>query len=334
MYRRKFAPIAGIALALTVAWAPPALAQGAVVSAPLDMARQALALKPGEFVWVPEASPAGPVTVVVDLATQRASIYRNGVRIGISTISSGKPGYETPTGVFSILLKDAKHRSSKYNNAPMPFTQKLTQDGVALHAGGLPGYPESHGCVHLPLALARKLFTTTSFSTTVVISGRTGAPATEVFGGVVAPVTATGAPTGVVPLAADEPYRWTPEKAPDGPVSFILSGSDNRLVVLRNGIEIGRAKVAINGEPLGTHVLTLIERPEGDRQWVLVGVAGHADEANLPFEQDVFERVAMPAAFRASIAPLIVPGTTVLVTLAPINRRTTGAGLAVLASQP
>jgi hypothetical protein len=308
----------------------PAMAQGAQQSAPLDFAREALALKPGEFVWAPEIAPSGPVTIVVDLSTQRATIYRNGVRIGVTTVSTGKPGHETPTGVFTILAKDAHHRSSKYNNAKMPYTQKLTQDGVALHAGGLPGYPESHGCVHLPLALAKQLFASTTYSTTVVISGRAGTKANEVFGGVLAPVARSGKPNPHVPLAPVESYRWRPELAPDGPVAFVLSTRDQRLVVLRNGVEIGRAKVAIDVGSLGTHVLTLVEAADGTRQWVLVGVAGHKDEANLPVSSDLLSLVRMPAGFSAQVVPLVVPGTTVLVTEAPINKKTTGRDLAVL----
>jgi hypothetical protein len=319
-----------IACAIMATLAGPALAQGAKQSASLDFAKQAQALKPGEFVWAPEASPTGPVTVVVDLSSQRASIYRNGVRIGVSTVSTGKPGHETPTGVFSILLKDANHHSSKYNNASMPFTQKLTQDGVALHAGGLPGYPESHGCVHLPLALAKDLFNSTTYSSTVVITGKAAAKSDTVFGGVLAPVTKSGAKNPHVALAPNEPFRWQPELAPTGPVSFVLSGADQRLVVMRNGVEIGRAKVAIDGEPLGTHVLTLVDTGDGKRQWLRVGVAGHDAEANLPVEADVLQRVRMPQAFSANVMPLVTPGTTVLVTMAPINKDTTGAGLAVL----
>jgi len=319
-----------LALLGSLPMAPPAMAQGATQSAPLDFARDALALRPGEFVWAPEIAPSGPVTIVVDLSTQRATIYRNGVRIGVSTVSTGKPGHETPTGVFSIRLKDAHHRSSKYNNAKMPYTQMLTQDGVALHAGGLPGYPESHGCVHLPLALARQLFTSTTYSTTVVISGRTGAQTNDVFGGVLAPVTQSGKPNPHVPLASNEYYRWRPDLSPTGPLAFILSVRDQRLVVLRNGVEIGRAKVAIEGEALGTHVLTLVQGADGTWQWVLVGVAGHADEANLPVTTDVLNRVRMPPAFQAQVLPLIAPGTTVLVTEASINKHNTGGGLAVL----
>ena len=95
-------------------------------------------LKPGEFVWEGEAVSAGPIVVVVSLVEQRANVYRNGVRVGVSTASTGKPGHRTPTGVFTVLQKDADHHSKTYNNAAMPYTERLTWDGVALHAGGLP----------------------------------------------------------------------------------------------------------------------------------------------------------------------------------------------------
>ena len=96
--------------------------------------------------------------VYVDIGRQRATVYRNGVRIGVSTISSGKAGNSTPTGVFTILQKNKDHRSSTYDNAPMPYMQRLTWKGVAMHAGNLPGYPASHGCVRLPLEFAKRLF--------------------------------------------------------------------------------------------------------------------------------------------------------------------------------
>ncbi len=167
------AVVMAIAASLPVA---PALAQGATVSSPVEFARQAETLKPGEWVWAAEAAPDGPVLVYVDLSRQIATVYRNGVRIAVTTVSSGKSGHETPTGVFTILQKDAKHRSSTYNNAPMPYQERLTWDGVALHAGGLPGYPESHGCVHLPLEFARKLFATTHMGGAVIGIGRISTP--------------------------------------------------------------------------------------------------------------------------------------------------------------
>ncbi|WP_164107572.1 L,D-transpeptidase family protein, partial [Serratia marcescens] len=86
------------------------------------------ALKPGQFIWSPQVAPDGPLVVLVDLHLQQAYVYRNGVRIGTTTISSGRKGHETPTGVFTILQKDADHRSNKYNNAAMPFMERLTWD--------------------------------------------------------------------------------------------------------------------------------------------------------------------------------------------------------------
>jgi hypothetical protein len=127
-------------------------------------------LKHGGFIWESERAPDGPMSVVVDLSTQRASVYRDGVRVGATTISSGKRGYRTPAGVFRILEKSRVHRSKKYSNAPMPFTMRLTWSGVALHAGGVPGRPSSHGCVHLPRGFARVLFDEAPVGTKVVMT--------------------------------------------------------------------------------------------------------------------------------------------------------------------
>ncbi|HWJ59576.1 MAG TPA: L,D-transpeptidase family protein, partial [Sphingomicrobium sp.] len=164
-----------------------AFAQGATVSSPVDLARQAESLKPGQWVWAPGIAPEGPVLIYVDLSDQTASVYRNGVRIAVTTVSSGRPGHETPTGVFTILQKDPNHHSSKYNDAPMPFQERLTWDGVALHAGGLPGYPSSHGCVHLPYDFSKLLFGITQLGGTVVVAGAAGRPVATDLTGVLAP---------------------------------------------------------------------------------------------------------------------------------------------------
>lgn len=128
------------------------------------------ALKPGEFHWTPERAPPGQLVVVVSLPEQLAHVYRNGVRIGISTVSTGKASHPTPTGSFEILQKKRMNYSNLYNNAPMPFMQRLTWDGIALHAGAIPGYPASHGCVRLPLAFAEKLYAETERGMRVVIA--------------------------------------------------------------------------------------------------------------------------------------------------------------------
>ena len=127
-------------------------------------------LAPGEFDWAPQLSPQGAMVVVVSLPEQRVHVYRNGTRIGVSTISSGKPGNETPTGVLPILQKKRMHHSNLYNNAPMPFMQRLTWDGIALHAGKIPGQPASHGCVRLPLAFSKLLYDETEHGMLVVIA--------------------------------------------------------------------------------------------------------------------------------------------------------------------
>ncbi len=88
--------------------------------------RTVATLKAGQFVWAPEAAPSGPVMVIVNTRTQRATVFRNGIPIGASTISTGKTGHETPTGVFTILQKQVEHYSSKYDNAPMPYMQRVT----------------------------------------------------------------------------------------------------------------------------------------------------------------------------------------------------------------
>ena len=199
-------------------------------------------LKPGEYVWNVGVAPDGPIVVLVSLGEQRAYVYRNGVQIGFTTISTGKGGYETPTGVFVVLQKDKDHRSKTYNNAPMPYTQRLTWSGVALHAGGLPGYPSSHGCIHLPSTFSEELFAVSPMGMTVVVVDESTAPPDVAHPPAFAPVDAS---TGVarVPdrLAPTQEFRLEPEKSEHGPVSIVISAADRRALVLRNGVEIGRA---------------------------------------------------------------------------------------------
>jgi len=126
-------------------------------------------LDPGEYIWAPEASKAGPIEMVVSLPLQVAYVYRGGTLIAVTTVSTGKPGHETPTGSFEILQKRKEHFSNLYDNAPMPFMQRLTWDGIALHAGAIPGQPASHGCVRLPKSFAQKLFGITSLGAAVHI---------------------------------------------------------------------------------------------------------------------------------------------------------------------
>ncbi len=159
--------------ATTLGFATPALAEDGPGTA--TVAQAAAALAPNRFVWADAQMTAvdpiaQPVTVVVSLPMQRAYVYRGDTMIAAATVSTGKDGKDTPVGVFPILQKREMHRSNLYNSAPMPFMQRLTWDGVALHAGNNPGFPDSHGCIRLPAAFAKKLFSITSVGTNVIVT--------------------------------------------------------------------------------------------------------------------------------------------------------------------
>lgn len=312
--------------------AAPVASQGMPESAAVEFARQAETLKPGQWVWAAEIAPRGPVLVYVDLARQLATVYRNGVRIAVTTVSTGKPGHDTPTGVFTILQKDANHHSSKYNNAPMPFQQRLTWDGVALHAGGLPGYPESHGCVHLPISFAKRLFATTDMGGTVVVAGRAGDVHSAAPAGLLASQAPGGAQVAHDKLAEGEEWRWQPELAPSGPLSVVISRADQRVVVLRGGVEIGRARATLPGEAFETHVFALTSADTTANEWVLVGVPGHAGEAGHPADPWTLDRVRLPGAFRERLVEALKPGATVLVTSSPLVAGNPGRPLTILSA--
>lgn len=128
-------------------------------------------LKPGEFVWSNTADLArGQPRVVVSIADQRAYLYRGNTLVALTTASTGRQGHPTPTGTFTVTERRKVHFSNKYNSAPMPYMQRLTGYGIALHAGAIPGYPASHGCIRLPHKFAADLFKVTDIGTTVVIA--------------------------------------------------------------------------------------------------------------------------------------------------------------------
>jgi lipoprotein-anchoring transpeptidase ErfK/SrfK len=109
--------------------------------------------------------------IVISKSSQTMFVFRDGMPWASTPISSGKRRHETPSGVFPILQKNKFHRSNLYSNAPMPFMQRLTWDGIALHAGHVPGYPASHGCIRMPHAFAEALFKLTKASATTVVIG-------------------------------------------------------------------------------------------------------------------------------------------------------------------
>ncbi|WP_174291842.1 L,D-transpeptidase family protein [Sphingomonas bacterium] len=157
--------VAATLLAATISSAmPAAAATSAAASVTVD---EAATLAPGSYVWRDSGDAA--VSIVVSLPDQRAYVYRGSALVAVSTVSTGRQGRETPIGSFPVLQKAAMHRSTLYDDAAMPFMQRLTWDGVAIHAGSNPGFPTSHGCVHVPTAFAKKLFAVTRIGTQVSI---------------------------------------------------------------------------------------------------------------------------------------------------------------------
>jgi hypothetical protein len=271
-------------------------------------------LKAGDYVWHPEVSPTGPVVVLVSIPDQLMYVYRNGVRIGRSTVSTGKAGKRTPTGVFTVLQKKVSHESSIYKGAKMPHMQRLTWSGIAMHAGQLPGYPASAGCVRLPVDFAAKLYSVTALGTTVIIADHKSAPIHTVQPGLLFSGK-TGTPPG-------SRFAWTPEKAPKGPVSIILSAADRRIYVYRDGVEIGRAPVTglETANLSGTYVYSadLTIDSGGQRDWISTVSVGK----KAPNVKDLEDRISIDSSFLQDVRELITPGTTLVLTDTPVSSQT------------
>jgi len=282
-------------------------------------------LKPGQYWWNPQLSPTGPVVVLVSIPQQTMHVYRNGILIGRSTVSTGSKGHATPGGVFSILEKKQAHRSKKYDNAPMPYMQRLTWTGIAMHSGALPGYPASHGCIRLPYDFSQLLFKATANGGTVVVGdGKTPTPHLASNPGLLlAPKDFS--PEMLRRLTKDE-YDWRPERSTEGPITIVVSSADDALYVYRNGNPIGRAAVQVSGgSRLGNSVFTLLEGSSGKPsqlapgheagKWMRVTSEGRPVEAD-----EIASKIRFNPEFAQKLADEIKPGTTVIVTDQPVVR--------------
>ncbi len=287
-------------------------------------------LKPGEYWWHPEISPQGPLMILISIPEQEMHVYRNGIMIGRSSVSTGSKGHDTPGGVFSILEKQQSHRSKTYNDAPMPNMQRLTWTGIAMHSGQLPGYAASHGCVRLPYDFSQLLFSTTNRGGTVIIGdGKTPVPRLASNPGLMlAPKDFT--PEMLHPLGKND-YDWHPERSPEGPITIVISSADKAMYVYRNGDPIGRASVEVSGkglsgrEKLGNHVFTMLEGTTGkpsqftpkheEARWMRVTSEGKAVDTDT-----LASRLHFSPDFADKLANELKPGTTVIVTDYPAIR--------------
>jgi hypothetical protein len=237
------------------------------------------ALKPGEFIWRPTLSPRGPVVVLVSLPHQLVYVFRNGLAIAVSTCSTGARGHRTPTGVFTILQKRKKHFSSTYNNAPMPNMQRLTWKGIALHAGHLPGYPASHGCIRLPVRFSELVFTVTQHGTPVIIADHESPHHTALQPGLLVPQhVADDAEVAKQNAALEAKVNSNIESTAS---SIVASGQDGKAFLMIDG-EIAfttNIRVIDPTKPLGTHLFSLLGS-SADRhflQWTAFDIDGSPD---------------------------------------------------------
>jgi lipoprotein-anchoring transpeptidase ErfK/SrfK len=123
------------------------------------------------------AKPQGPLIIAISIDQQKVRVYDANGFFAESPVSTGMKGHPTPMGVFSIIQKHKLHHSNIYSGAPMPFMQRITWSGVAMHAGVLPGYPASHGCIRMPMAFAVKMWNWTKMGARVIVTPGEMSPA-------------------------------------------------------------------------------------------------------------------------------------------------------------
>lgn len=278
-------------------------------------------LAPGQFEWHPERSKSGPVLMVVSIDDQMAYVYRNGVQIARSTVSTGREGKETPTGVFTILQRKVDHESNIYKGAKMPYMQRLTWTGIAMHAGDLPGYPASGGCIRLPYEFSKKVYGVLSNGSTVAITKKGTIPS---YSKKPANILLASRAANTSNKAIPDPQGrviWEPNKSTSGPYSVLLSYADQTAYVWRNGIKIGQSPMAVapgSNPPEG--VFMKLEGGTGPTSWSVLSLNGGkitGDPAG-----SIANNIKFPDNFRSKVRNILTPGTILLATRQSSNSST------------
>ena len=289
----------------------------------------------------------GPLILAVSLADQRLTVWENGAVVARSPVSTGVAGHETPRGAFTLLQKQRMHRSNLYGDAPMPYMQRITWSGVALHQGHVTGRPASHGCIRLPAEVARKLFGYTRIGTRVIVTDKPVAPvdfAHPRLFSAAAPAPSAAAPVRLaalhpaeegIPSKAElaaftrepespiEAHKAQPPRPPSGHVSIFISGRERKLFV-RQGFEpVYESPVEIRqGAALGAHLFTAMEvdQKSGAVRWSYVGLplkGAPASEAG-----EALERIDIPEEARLEVARRLSAGASLLVSDQGLGRET------------
>jgi hypothetical protein len=272
-------------------------------------------LQPGQFIWQPERSPTGPVAIIVSIPRQLTFVYRNGILIGISTCSTGKPGHATPMGVFTILQKAKTHTSSTYDEA-MPDMQRLTWQGIALHVGDLPGYPSSHGCVHLPTGFADPLFGATHVGTPVIIAGHHTDPVDVADPG---PILGTSAESEIAGKAGEKAVTEPKTSV----MSILVSRADQKIYVLVDATIVAEGNAIIKDpeQPLGSNVFVWQGGDAAGSTWQGMGFQSAPVDVSDP-KTSTLERIDGAADVMNAIRSRLKPGTVLATTDLPANADT------------
>jgi len=297
----------------------------------------------------PEDPPKGPLQIIISIADQRVSLFDNGALIARSSVSTGTQGHPTPLGVFSVISKQRWHRSNIYSAAPMPYMQRITWSGIALHAGVVPGHPASHGCIRLKNDFAIRLWHLTKRGTRVIIAhddvqpveitnphlfkpkavsgspefqaatvaGKSISTAVATHGSLVSTAETPEATSLQVPSSA--PAEGAPRKMV--PISVFVSRKLSKLFVRQGFSPLFDVAVKIENpeEPLGTHVFTAMEfQSEGAAiRWTVVSIPdefprieGAKKEREAPAKQTALS-VPSPDKANAVLNRIEIPQDTV-----------------------
>ncbi len=252
----------------------------------------------------PDDLPKGPLQIIISIADQRVSLFDNGALIARSSVSTGTQGHPTPLGVFSVISKQRWHRSNIYSAAPMPYMQRITWSGIALHAGVVPGHPASHGCIRLKNDFAIRLWHLTKRGTRVIIAQNdvqpveitnphlfkpkavSGSPEFQTATVAGESISAAAATQGSLGSNAETPEAASlqvPGSAPAAsapkkivPISIFVSRKLSKLFVRQGFSPLFDVPVKIENpeEPLGTQVFTAMEfQNEGTAiRWTVVSI--------------------------------------------------------------
>jgi L,D-transpeptidase catalytic domain len=249
----------------------------------------------------------GQLQIVISVGAQRARIYSDGVAVAETPVSTGTASHPTPHGIFNVIQKNRHHRSNLYSDAPMPYMQRLTWSGIALHEGRLPGYPASHGCIRLPQSFAYELWRTTRIGARVIIDQDEPAPLAIAHARLAAllpkpaedvspkqpDAMSSSSPVKVAAAAVVDAGAEAPAASPDpamaegtgagakkapafkpGPVSLFVSRREGKLYVRKGFEPIYTAPVTIRDKdkPLGTHLFTALAEGESLR-WTVISLS-------------------------------------------------------------